>query len=279
MPTFHTPRPPRLTVEFRAGTITVHTEDVQETTLELTGSSDQQTQALIADTVIDQRGEDVLVLVPKRTLGLFGSQPDLRLDVTAPHGTRLNVKTASADLNARGRYGESRLTSGSGDVSVEHLTGSAQVRSGSGDVHIGTADDDLTLGAGSGDVHLGEVHGSVTVQTGSGDVGVDSVAGSLRAQTGSGDVQVGRAADDVRAQTGSGDVSLGHVSRGRVKAQAASGDLHIGVADGTPAWLDVRTVTGGVTNDLEASEPVGGGEEYVRLDLKTVSGDIEIVRA
>jgi DUF4097 and DUF4098 domain-containing protein YvlB len=276
---FSTPTPPRLTIEFRAGTMTVHTDDVQDTVVELTGSSDPETQAQIADTVIDQRGDDVLVVVPKRSAGLFGSQPELRLDVTAPHGTRLNVKTASADLNARGRYGESRVTSGSGDVSVEHLTGSAQVRSGSGDVHVGSTDGDLTVGSGSGDVHVGTAGADLTVQTGSGDVGVDAVAGSLKAQTGSGDVEVDRADRDVRAQTASGDLSLRHVVRGRVKAQAASGDLHVGVADGTPAWLDVKTVTGGVTNDLQASEPVGGDEDYVRLDLKTVSGDIEIVRA
>jgi DUF4097 and DUF4098 domain-containing protein YvlB len=276
---FTTTTPPRLTVEFRAGDISIDTADVQETTVELRGRRDDHaTQALIDDTVIEQRGEDVVVLVPKRSHGLFGSTPELRVDIVAPHGTRLNVRSASADVSARGTYGESRVASGSGDISVERLTGSAHLRTGSGDVDLGSTGADLTVGTGSGDVDLGAAQGAVSVQSGSGDITIESVAGALKVQTGSGDIEVRRADDDVKAQTGSGDVAVRRVSTGRVRAKAASGDLHVGVADGSPAWLDVKTLTGSVSNDLDAAEPVGAGEQHVRLELNTVSGDIEIVR-
>jgi hypothetical protein len=262
MHTFKTTSPPRITIDFRSGSINIDTQDVEETTVELRGHNDDSaTRSLIDDTVIDQRSGDIVVLVPKRTLGLFGRTPDLLLDITAPHGSRLNVKSDSADLSARGSYGQTRAASGSGDLSIEQLTGSAQLRSGSGDVTVNTVEAALTVGTGSGDIQVDSAHADLTVQSGSGSVVVDSVIGSLKAQTGSGDVAVRR------------------VSRGRVNAKAASGDLHVGVADGVPAWLDVKTVTGGVSNELESSDPVGAGEQYVRLDLKTVSGDIDIVRA
>jgi DUF4097 and DUF4098 domain-containing protein YvlB len=277
---FSTTTPPRITIDFRSGDINIDTQDVQETTVDLRGRGDDSaTRSLIEDTVIDQRGDDVVVLVPKRAFGLFGSTPDLMLDITAPHGSRLNVKADSADLSARGSYGESRTASGSGDVSIERLSGSAHLRSGSGDVNVDVAEASLSVGTGSGDIRVGSAGADLTVQSGSGGVVVDAVAGELKAQTGSGDVEVRQADSDVKAKSGSGDVSVGRVSGGRVQATAASGDLHVGVTDGTPALLDVRTVTGGVSNDLEASEPVGAGEQYVRLDLKTVSGDIDIVRA
>src|SRR3990170_4156409 len=126
---FPTPTPPRITIEFRAGDISIDTQDVAETTVALRGrSDDKSTQALIDETVIDRRGDDVVVLVPKRTLGLFGSTPPLRLDITAPHGSRLNVRSDNADVSARGTYGESRVTAGSGDISIERLDGSAQLR-------------------------------------------------------------------------------------------------------------------------------------------------------
>ncbi len=280
MHTFKTTSPPRITIDFRSGSINIDTQDVEETTVELRGHNDDSaTRSLIDDTVIDQRGGDIVVLVPKRTLGLFGRTPDLLLDITAPHGSRLNVKSDSADLSARGSYGQTRAASGSGDLSIEQLTGSAQLRSGSGDVTVNTVEAALTVGTGSGDIQVDSAHADLTVQSGSGSVVVDSVTGSLKAQTGSGDIDVHRADSDVKAQTGSGDVAVRRVSRGRVNAKAASGDLHVGVADGVPAWLDVKTVTGGVSNELESSDPVGAGEQYVRLDLKTVSGDIDIVRA
>jgi len=277
---FSTTTPPRITIDFRSGDINVDTQDVDETTVDLRGRSDDSaTRALLDDIVVDQRGGDIVVLVPKRALSLFGRTPDLLLDITAPHGSRLNVKSDSADLSARGSYGETRVASGSGDLSIERLTGSAQIRSGSGDVTVDTAEAALTVGTGSGDIHVGTAESDLTVQSGSGSVVVDTATGALKAQTGSGDVEVRRADSDVKAQTGSGDVAVKRVTRGRVQVKAASGDLHVGVADGTPAWLDVRTVTGGVSNDLESSDPVGAGEQHVRLDLKTVSGDIDIVRA
>lgn len=277
---FSTPTPPRLTIDFRAGDISIDTQDVQETTVELRGRSDDKaTQTLIDETVVDQRGDDIVVRVPKRSHGLFGSPPELRLDITAPHDSRLNVKSASADLAARGTFGESRVSSGSGDISIERLTGSAQVRVGSGDVHVSATTADLTVGTGSGDVRLGSTGGAVTLQSGSGDVAIASAAGALDVQTGSGNIEVRDAGDDVKAQTGSGDVSIKRVARGRVKVQAASGDLRVGVTDGTPAWLDIKTLTGRVTSDLDSTGPVGADEKYVRLDLKTVSGDIEITRA
>jgi DUF4097 and DUF4098 domain-containing protein YvlB len=279
MTRFATPEPPRLNIDFRAGQIDVTTEDVEETTVELSGGSDEATRAAIAGTVIDQRGDEIVVRVPKRAHGLFGRAPELQLDITAPNGSRLNVKSDSGDLSVRGEIGESRIASGSGDVSVEALTGSAHVRSGSGDVHLGSAHGDLSVGTGSGDIHLGTLGGSASLASGSGDMTVESVDGGLKAETGSGDIEVGRAADDVRAKSGSGDVAVKHLSRGRLKAQAASGDLHVGVADGIPAWLDINTVTGRVSNDLVATEPVGAQEDHVRLELKTVTGDIEIARA
>jgi DUF4097 and DUF4098 domain-containing protein YvlB len=277
---FTTTTPPRLTIEFRAGDIHIDTQDVAETTVELHGrGDDRDSRALVEDTIIDQRGDDIVVLVPKRSLGLFGRSPELRLDITAPTGTRLNVKTGSADVSARGVYGEARVASGSGDVSVEELTGAAHLRAGSGDVHVGSARADITVGTGSGDIRLGTVQAAATLQSGSGDIAVEAAARTLKVQTGSGDIEVARADDDVKAQTGSGDISIGRVSRGRVKAHAASGDLRVGVADGTPAWLDVRTLTGGVSNDLESTDGVGADEQHVRLELNTVSGDIEIARA
>jgi len=279
MTRFTTSTPPRLSIDFRAGRIDIATADVEETTVELHGSSDEATQAVIAETVVDQHGDEIVVRVPKRAHGLFGRTPELRLDITAPAGTRPNVKSDSGDLSVRGQVGESRIATGSGDVSVETITGSAHLRSGSGDVHIASTHGDLSVGTGSGDLHLGVLGAAATLASGSGDMTVESVAGGLKAETGSGDIEVGRAADDVRTKTGSGDVAVKHIARGRLKAQTASGDLHVGVADGVPAWMDINTVTGTVSSDLETTEPVGAQEEHVRLELKTVTGDIEIARA
>ncbi|HET7326082.1 MAG TPA: DUF4097 family beta strand repeat-containing protein [Nocardioidaceae bacterium] len=275
---FDTPNPPTINVEFGAGDVVVDAQDTAETTVELTGGNDQGSQELIAATVIEHRGDTIVVHVPKRGHGLFNRTPDLQLHVTAPHGAALTITSGSADVQARGSFAGSRISTGSGEISVLHLTGSSSLRSGSGEISLDSTEADLDVRSGSGDIRIGSVSAACNIASGSGDVQVQHVAGPAKAQTGSGDISITDAESDVRTQTGSGSVHLGRVHRGEVKAQGASGDVHVGLAAGTAAWLDVHSLTGRVDTDLEAADEPGADEEKVRLRLNTVSGDISVVR-
>ncbi|MDP9443139.1 MAG: DUF4097 domain-containing protein [Actinomycetota bacterium] len=277
---FTTPTPPQLDIEFRAGDITiVATDEVAESTVELTGHrDDDDTRALIAATLIEQRGDEVVVQVPKDG-GAFGRTPELRLRITAPRGSRLAVRSGSGDLRVHGSLGASRVDSGSGDVRIDRVDGTSRVRAGSGDVVIDDVGADLEAQTGSGDIRIGRLGGSAKLQSGSGDVHVDAADDGVHLQTGSGDISLGDAGHDVKAQTGSGDVRLAAVRRGRVLVQGASGDIHVGVTDGTAAWLDVTTLAGRIESDLESADAPADGEERVHLKLNTVSGDITVVRS
>ncbi|MPZ62373.1 MAG: DUF4097 family beta strand repeat protein [Propionibacteriales bacterium] len=277
---FNTEKPPMIVVEFRSGDITINTEDVDETLVELSGRpNDSAAEELIAATLVEQRGNTIYVKVPKRPRGLFGTTPALHLSITAPNSSNLAIRSASADVNVRGSLGTSKIDTGSGDVTVGHLDGAGRIRTGSGDVSADTIEAAYEIQTGSGDIEIGQATDQLRVQTGSGEVRVDSAGASAKLQTGSGGVAVGQAEEDVFAQTGSGDIRLSSVRRGRVKVQAASGDIHVGVLNGTAAWLDVKTLTGRVASDLEQSGAPAEDDQQVRLQLNTVSGDIAIVRA
>jgi DUF4097 and DUF4098 domain-containing protein YvlB len=276
---FPTPTPPRLTIEFRSGVIAIRTDDVGDTTVELRGRRDNETLSqLIEQTTIEQRGDEIVVLVPKRLGGLFGRSTDLFLTVTAPRSTALAIQSGSADITAEGDYGMSTVDTGSGDVTIGHICGSARLRSGTGDVRVEKIDDDVDVSSGSGDVQLGTVLGAVAAQTGSGDVRLKSGGKALEVKTGSGDVSVGDAPEWVSAKTGSGDVNIDSVRKGEIRARTASGDIRAGVRAGTAAWLEVRTVSGRVSSDLQAAGEPSGDEDQVRLELESVSGDIELVK-
>jgi DUF4097 and DUF4098 domain-containing protein YvlB len=276
---FPTATPPRLTVEFRAGSVVIDTDDVAETTVELRARRDNEaSRKLIAETTIEQRGDEVLVLVPKRSGSIFGRSADLHLAVTAPASTRLAIETGSADVDATGDFGESSVHPGSGDLNLGHIGGSLRLRSGSGDIRVEQVDGDVDVGTGSGDVQLEAVRGSVSAHTGSGDVWLASGGSALDVKTGSGDISIGDAPDQVTATSGSGDVTIDAVRRGAVNARTASGDIRAGVPDGTSAWLDVRTVSGRVSSELEAGDQPNRDDDQVRLQLETVSGDIELVK-
>jgi len=275
---FPTPTPPRLTIVFRAGEIVVRTEDVDQTTVDLRGfRDDAATDRLIADTTIDQRRDEVRVVVPKRA-GLLARSPELSLTVTAPHGTALAIESGSADIAVHGEVGTSSVVTGSGDVVIGHVVGPLRMRSGSGDVRVEQIDGDADVTAGSGDVELEAVGGKASASTGSGDIRIGTAGASLDVKTGSGDVDVGTAPTQVNVTAASGHVRIDSVRSGEIKARTASGDIRTGVRSGSAAWLDVRTVTGRVSSDLAAAAEPAGDEERVRLQLETVTGDIDLVR-
>lgn len=255
---FPTPRPPQLVIELRAGTIAIDTDDVDEATIDLHDRIGDTSDAL-RDTVIEQRGDAIVVVAPKHD-GLWHRTVELDLRATVPAGTSLRIATGSASVTARGRYATTSVRSGSGDVNVDAVDGDADVSTGSGRIAVGS------------------VTGATDAKSGSGDVEVGTAGTSLRVKTGSGDVSVARGGDSLRATTGSGDVRIDAVERGDVNVRAASGDIRAGVRAGTAAWLDVRTVSGRVSSELDSASTPGDTDRQVRLHLQSVSGDIELLR-
>ncbi len=122
--------------------------------------------------------------------------------------------------------------------------------------------------------------GTTTVSTGSGDVHLQHAAGPVDVKTGSGDLHVTTAGSDVSFKTGSGDVAIERsTAPARLSFQGASGDVHLGVAGGTPIWTDLATLSGAVRTSLPSTGEPAEGQPHLELRVASVSGDIEIVEA
>ena len=277
---FETPVPPRLTIDLRAGVVKVDTTDGTETTVDLQPCS-PSTNALdvIAAATVEQRGDDIVVQVPRRHGLIIGRPVEIAVTITTPSGAGLLIETGSADVHARGRYSTASINSGSGDVELGVVTGSLRLRSGSGDVRVAVG----PRRSGGAD-RFGRRPGRRACKA-PGRCSPDPATSpsatavrALRVKTGSGDITVGTAPDDLDVSTASGDIRIDAISRGEVSAKAASGDIRAGVRQGTAAWLDVRSIAGRVTSALERGDEPAAGEQQARLALETVSGDIELVR-
>jgi len=278
MDNFTTTKPPRLSIEAKAGTVSIETVDGTRTTVDITPLDDHDVtlDALLATTV-DQRGDDVFVHVPGR-FSIRGRSPKLVITISTPHDARLSVKTDSADVVATGRFGTSQVESGSGDLTLGDFSDSLRVSAGSGDVRVESVAKDIVAKTGSGDVDVVDVDGDASITSGSGDIVVGGASHGLVAKTGSGNITVGSAPPDLRITTASGDIRVDVVAEGEVRAKAASGDIYVGVQRGTAAWLDVHTVSGRVASALDATDEPATGDRKVRLQLSTASGDIELAR-
>ncbi|MGI5153354.1 DUF4097 family beta strand repeat-containing protein [Plantactinospora sp. CA-294935] len=225
------------------------------------GSAGSREQA--ARTQVGLDGDVLSVVVPDRAGGLFRLRfGGVRVLVRVPLDSSGRVKVASADVRCRGRYAGLTVGSASGDVEIEHVTGDADVDTASGDIEVSRVD------------------GRLEVKGASGALVARQVGGPLRARLSSGDVDISDAGDAVEIKTASGAVRVGATRRGQVRIGTASGDVGIGVRPGTGVWLDLDTISGTTRNGLDvATAPVVAGNPDLSLEIRTVSGDIEVRRA
>jgi DUF4097 and DUF4098 domain-containing protein YvlB len=238
---FDTPGPIRLDLRLPSGRIEIEAAATAVTEVRLEGPDE-----LLERTVVDLQGDELRIEIRDRK-GIFGSfgRSDLDVSVRCPEGSSLVARTASADLRARGRLAAVKAQTASGDIAVE------------------------------------EAAEALTIQTASGDVEVGRALGSLTVQGVSGDVRVREAAEGAQVTNVSGDVALGTVAGGGVKVQSVSGDVEVGVRRGSHVHVDASTLSGDTRSELDLDDRPVGGEAgpLVELRIKTVSGDISIVRA
>jgi DUF4097 and DUF4098 domain-containing protein YvlB len=279
--TFQTPGDVRLEVRLGAGEIRLEAADVQETTVLLEPLRDNDAStAAVANARVELReragGHEVVVDVRDRGRGLnIFKGAEVLVSVTCPLDTSVESKTGSADIEGRGRFGSVEVESGSGDVRFGEITDEARVNSASGDLQLGAVGRDARLNTASGDVLVRSVGGEAKVNSASGDVIVREVSGELSVNTASGDVIVREATSSVSVNTASGDQEIGSVTQGRVNLKSASGDLKIGIREGSSLWVDARFRSELPVSDL----PPEDNAPAIELRANTMSGDITVSRA
>jgi DUF4097 and DUF4098 domain-containing protein YvlB len=271
MPVFDTPGKVALKIGLGAGHVSVETDDVKETTVDVEAlRNDEVTREAIEAMRIEARDRggfhEVVVEVPKRSggwLGALGRGPKIGVRVRCPHDADLRVQTSSADIEVDGRLAEVEVNTASGDVSLDNITVS------------------LKANTASGDVSVGEIGASGAIKTASGDVRVRRANGTLSANLVSGDFELGEAFGDVSIATVSGDQEIAALRGGEhAKVQSVSGDVRVGVAPGLKLWIDGSSVSGSMRSELELEDaPAAEEGPVVELRARTVSGDVQIVRA
>ena len=249
---FETPAGVVLDLEVAAGEIDVAAvAGAGETTVDLEPLGGDDADRTVAEARVETRpGRDdateLIVHVPEgRRFGVFRDSVEVRITVRCPEGAHLRARAASADVRAHGRLAGLDVATASGDVEVEAVDGEVRAKTASGDVRLGR------------------------------------IAGDARVRTASGDVAIGVAESSLEVATASGDLRIDEVASGRVTLKAASGDVRVGVRQGTGVWIDARSMSGDTTSELDLGVEPSGQEAgpTVELEVSTMSGDVAIVRA
>jgi DUF4097 and DUF4098 domain-containing protein YvlB len=250
---FPTSAPVNLLVRIPAGSITVTAAETQAATVTLVPDhGGSRGERVLAETRVEFDDGSLSVIAPQ------GRHSSLTATIELPKDSRCDVKTAAADTRCSGELGSVEVDSASGDVEAEKVSGAARVRTASGDVRVTEA-------------------GTARVDTGSGDIWLGTAEGDAHAQTASGDVYIGRVGGDAQVRTASGDVRIAAALGSSVEINSASGDITIAVAPGIGVYLDLSTLSGDVSSELEPSDEGSGADMTLRC--RTISGDIEVNRA
>jgi len=272
---FETPGSVTLRIRIPTGRVLVETTDAPRTEIELEAHGRRGEDALDQiDVTHDERPGRHVVSIEQRdriSWGPFqiswGGGVEVR--VRCPVGTELELSGASTEFRADGRYGKVSARTASGDIRLGDVEGKLEVKTASGDLELDRIESD-----------------NASLVTVSGDVAVENVAGRLALRTVSGDVELGVARGPVTISTTSGDIDLRSLEAGELRIQSVSGDARVGISRGTKIFVDAASVSGDLNSELSVGDegPVedggdAGPEEVVPVHVKTVSGDVRLVRA
>ena len=259
-----------LQIKLPSGRVVVTTVDEPKTTVDLVplGRRGHDPAEDVEVTMDEHAGRHVLRIEQKSDFKWGPIQiswgADFECRITCPPGTELDLSGASTDVRVEGDLGEVSARTASGDLHLQNVSGPLRVKTASGDVYVGT------------------VVGEASLVTVSGDVRVERIETALSGRTVSGDVTVGTVVGELGVATTSGDVDVKAVVRGDVRVQTVSGDVRVGIARGTRVWIDAASVSGALESELGMDDADAGGDAggtAVPLHVKTVSGDVDVVRA
>jgi DUF4097 and DUF4098 domain-containing protein YvlB len=257
--TFETPGPLELNIRVPTGGVYLETVEGSETLVEISASPEIEDAARV-ELHPRRDGHEVTVVIEKK--GLRSFRDDVRVRISSPPGADVDLSTASADVEAHGDFGSTKVNTASGDIQFEHIAGNGQINSA------------------SGDIELERVDGTLNVNTASGDVEVRRIGGDAKVRAASGDIQVHEADASLKVQTASGDVEAGSVREGEVTLQTASGDIEVGIKQGSKLFIDAKSMSGETSSELELGDaPSDGDGPQVDVRATAMSGDIKVKRA
>lgn len=259
MSVFTTPEPISVRVEAAAGSVRLAATERADTVVQIRPHDETDSADVwAAEHVRVDFRDGKLTVSGTRRPRLRGGSVDLEIEL--PAASHVYATLRSADLRAEGEFADVRVDAASGDVEVDVVTGKIKAASASGAITVHS------------------VAGYASVSTASGSVRVENLAGDLKFKSASGSLSVDTLHGNVKSHTASGSVIIEAGVRGGVFAHTSSGEVAVGIPDGTAVRFDVVTGSGVVTNHLLAADGPEPDDETLLLQVRSGSGDVHIHR-
>ncbi len=190
---FETPAPLSIALDVAAGRIRLVAADRADTVVEVLpvdATKSRDTKAA-EQTGVEYHDGVLRINGPQAKNQLLGPSGSVDITVLVPAGSRVEAKTAGAELRGEGRLGDVVVEGAQGPVELDEAA-SARLTVLAGDVSVGRLGGPAEISTRKGDVRVAEaLRGTVTLRTEHGDIAVGAARGvsaSLDAGTGYGRV-------------------------------------------------------------------------------------------
>lgn len=276
MPNYQTPEPIAVTLELGVGYVRIIASERTDTVVEVRPSdeADESDVKAAQQVRVEYSNGTLRITGPKRTFDFSKKTKSVDVSIDLPSGSQVSAHLQMGDLRTAGRLGECTLKT-TGNVWLER-TGPLRLHTGMGHITADGIAGNAEISTGSGKIQIGEIEGTAVVKNSNGDTTINAVTGDVQVRNANGAIDVERAGAGVDAKTSNGSIRLGEVVRGSVVLGTAAGDLDIGIAEGTAAWLELNTSFGHVRNLMDNTTRPDDTDQTVEVRGRTSYGDITI---
>ncbi len=279
MPTFDTPGPIAATVVVGGAQVRVTASDRTDTVvlvepINKTSKKDvkggQQDQGRLSPTVSYRS---------KRTVS--GDESRLAITTDLPACSSLVAYLAHSDVRADGSLGECEAAHGIGSCSParSHQLQRGQRHRRPAEVTIGHIAGRASIDGAAFAMQISEVQDIVRLSSSGGQTWIGHASADLDLSSGSGGFDIDRADGSVTAKTGDGTIRIGRLTRGQAELLNGSGNIEVGISEGTAASVDANSERGSVRNSVPPQENLETSDNKVTVHARTRHGDIIIQRA
>ncbi len=276
MPAFATPEPITTTMEVAGAQVRVTASDRTDTTV-LVQPIDETSQSDVRVAEKTKVGFADGQLSVKTTVP-GGKNGSVAITIDLPAESGLVAYLAHSSVHADGSVGECELHMASGQVQLDRI-GALRANISAGEVAIGHIAGRADIDGAKFAVRIGEAGGAVGLSSSGGEAWIGHACANLELSSGSGTFDIDRADGSVTATTGSGAIRIGRMTRGQAKLMNGSGNIEVGIGEGTAASVDANSERGSVRNSVAPQGKPARSEAAVSVHARTRHGDIIIHRA
>ena len=275
MPTFATPGPVTATVEVAGAQVRVTASDRTDTMVlvEPRNPASRKDVKVAGKTKVDLANGQLTV----KTTVPGDRNGSVVIAIDLPAGSSLVAYLANSGVHADGSLGECELHMASGRAQLDRIS-ALQANIAGGEVTIGHIAGRASIDGTAFALRISEVKDAVRFSSSGGHTWIGHAFAGLDLSSGHGSFDIDRADGSVTATTGDGAIRVGRLTRGQAELLNRSGNIEVGISEGTVARVDANSKRGSVRNSLPQRENPGTSGNTVTVRVRRRYGDVIIAR-